>query len=100
MVKHGLIFLVVVLVLAVNTPEGFLVRLGFDPNILMITLIALVITGLVAQRNLALVVLVVLLIVGANLPPETAESLGVNPDYLLATLIGLVLAPIVIRYMQ
>ncbi len=93
MVSFGLVFLTLTLSIGANLEDGFLARLGLDPNILLATLVALVITGLVAHQRLALVVLVVLMTVAANLPAELALSIGYDPDYVLAGLVAVVTTP-------
>ncbi|MGE0484172.1 MAG: hypothetical protein AB7Q81_08520 [Gammaproteobacteria bacterium] len=97
MLSFGIVFFALSLALGVNADEGFMARLGFDPDILMITLVAFVVAGLVAHRHLALVVSVVLLAAGANLPPTTAAGLGYDPDIALAALFALVTVPFFVR---
>ena len=94
-IRFGLIFLTLTLTIGVNLPEGFLARLGFDANILMASLLAFAITGLVYHRHIALVVLVVLMVVGANLPAEKIAAVGYESDYLLAALVAIVLMPLI-----
>ncbi|MCP5200084.1 MAG: hypothetical protein H6977_08720 [Gammaproteobacteria bacterium] len=100
MLSFGLVFFAVSLAVGVNADEGFIARLGFDPDILAITLVAFVLTGLVAHRHLALVVAVVLLVGGANVPVAVALELGYDPDVALAALFALVTVPFVARWMD
>ncbi len=93
--RYALVSLVLFLALAVNLPDGMLIHLGLAPNILLATLSAMVIAGLVAHRHLLLVLLAVLCVVGANLPTGMAQHLGIDRDVLLATLVGLILMPII-----
>jgi len=95
MLRFGLVFLVLTMSIGVNLDEGFLARLGVDPNILLVALIALITTGLIVNRHLALIVVVTVMAMGANVPIESAIAMGYDPDYLLAGLIALILAPIV-----
>lgn len=88
-----LLFLTLTMSLAINMDEGILSRLGIDANFLFIALIAVIITGLVAHRYLAMIVLIILMAIGANVPVETALGIGYDPDYLLAGLAGLIFAP-------
>ena len=83
-----------------NLADGFMYRLGFDPDILLVALIAFVIAGMIAYRNIALIVMVVLLTIGANVSEETALSMGYDPDYLLIGLITLVITPFVCKQME
>lgn len=97
MLNFGLVFMTLSLSLGVNLEEGFLRRLGFDPDVLMLAVVAFVISGLVVHRRLALIVVVVLLAIGANAPPGVAESLGYDPDIALAALFGVVTVPYMAR---
>ena len=90
MFNIGFVFFSLTLGLGMNIEEGFLKRLGFDPDILMITAIAFVVTRLIAHRRLALIVAVILLTLGANVPQEEAARLGYDPDVLLAALFALI----------
>jgi len=97
MLSFGLVFFTLSLSIGVNLSDGFLARMGFDPNLLMAAAVAFVITGLIVHRHLALVVSVVLLTIGANLPAATAASIGYDPDFMLAGLIAVVLLPLTRR---
>ena len=97
MVQFGLIFFTLCLCIGINADEGFIVRMGFDPDILMIATIAFVITGLVIHRRLMLVVSVILLTVGANAPAEAAARIGYDPDIALSALFALVLIPLLVK---
>ncbi|MBI3561717.1 MAG: hypothetical protein HY080_08385 [Gammaproteobacteria bacterium] len=92
--RYALVSLVLLLSIAINLPEGMLVRLGVEPNILVVTLAAIIIAGLIAHRHLLLIVLVVGCVAGANLPVALAHQWGINRDVLLATLIGLLVMPL------
>ena len=96
--KFVALFLVIFMSVIINLPDGYLVRLGIDANIMMAALAAIVIAGLTMHRRLALIVLVVLLSVGANLPESATEVIGVNRDFLLAGLIALLLVPFFARF--
>jgi hypothetical protein len=100
MLKFALVFLTLCLSVGANLSEGFLARMGFDPDFLMVALIAFVLTGLITHRHLALIVLVVLLTIGANASAEFAESLGYEPDYLVAALAALVFTPYLNRLFE
>ena len=95
MLRFGLVFLTLTMSIGVNLDEGFLARLGVDPNILLVALIALITTGLIVNRHLALIVLITVMAIGANVPIESAVEMGYDPDYILAGLIALIFAPIV-----
>lgn len=95
MMRFGLIFLTLTMAIGVNLDEGFLARLGVNPNILLVALLAFIITGLIVHRHLALIIMVTLMAVGANVPATTAATAGYDPDYLLAGLAALVFAPLI-----
>ena len=93
MINFGFIFICMSLTVGMNAEQGFLQRMGFDSDILMITAIAFVVTGLIAHRCLALIAVVVLLTLSANVPVEEALRLGYDPDVCLAALFALVTVP-------
>ena len=97
MKKFACIFLILVLVFAINVPSGMLSEFGVSPNILLVALLAMVIAGLIAHENLGLVVLVIAVALAANAPPELAASIGYSRDMMLALLVGLILLPVIAR---
>jgi len=100
MIKFAIVSLTMMMSIGANLSDGFIARLGFDPDILLVTLIAFVVTGMIYHHHIALVVLVVLMTVGANVSEETALSMGYNPDYLLAGLITFVITPFVCKQLE
>jgi len=100
MARFLLVFLVFIMTIGVNVDEGFLVRMGIDPNILLVSLIAFVVTGLIVHRHLAFISLTVLMSIGANVSAETASQIGYDPDYMLVGLVTLVLLPLVVHYLE
>ena len=92
--QAALIFFILFLTIAVNLPSSVIARMGFDANLLMAALVAVVITGLISNRKLFLVVLVVLSSVIANLPADVVKSYGLDPDIIFGLLVALVVLPI------
>ncbi|MDH5711480.1 MAG: hypothetical protein OEZ15_07460 [Gammaproteobacteria bacterium] len=92
--KMVLIFIVLFLTMAINLPHGMIMRLGFDADILIAVLVAVVLAGLLRNSQLFLVFLVVICMVAANLPGEMLIEYGIDPDYFLGILIALSLFPI------
>ena len=92
--KAILIFIILFLTIAINLPHGMISRLGFDADILIAVLIAVVLTGLLQNKQLFLIILVVLCAVAANIPAEMVRSWGLDPDYFLGVLVALVILPI------
>ena len=99
-IRFSIIAVTMFMSIGVNLSDGMVHRLGFDPDILLVALIAFVIAGMISHRNLALCVLVVLMTIGANVSEQTALSIGYNPDSLLAGLIVLVLLPFVRKRLE
>lgn len=89
-----LIFIVLFLTIAINLPHGMISRLGFDADVLIAVLVAVVLTALLQHRQMFLVVLVVFCAIAANLPAETIRSYGIDPDYFMGILFALVVLPI------
>lgn len=100
MIKLATISLTMFMSIGANLSDGFMHRLGFDPSILLVSLIAFATAGMICHRNIALVVLVMVMTIGANVSEETALSMGYNADYLLAALIILVTLPFVCRQLE
>ena len=93
--KTILLFIVMLMTVAINMQDNFIARLGFDTNYLLVTLVAVVFTGLLAYRNLLLIVLVLFLCVGANMPADFMQNLGIDRDYLTGILVAVVLVPVI-----
>ena len=92
--KAILIFIILFLTIAINLPHGMVTRLGFDADILIAVLIAVVLTGLLQHRQLFLIILVVFCALAANIPAEMVRGWGLDPDYFLGVLVALVILPI------
>ena len=94
--KFVLVFVVMLMTIAVNLPEGMIARLGLDPNWLKAALAAWILTALVAHRRMALIVLVVAMSLVANLP----FNVGVDKDILLGSLVALVVTPYLASWIE
>ena len=92
--KTLLIFIILFLTIAINLPHGMIARMGFDADILIAVLIAVVLTGLLRHRQLFLIILVVFCALAANVPEEMISEWGLDPDYFLGILVALVILPI------
>lgn len=97
MKKFLLVFLTMAMVLAINLPGGMLSEFGASPNILIAALVALVVSGLIANEHLGLVVVVVGVTIAANVPQEVAASVGYSREMMMAVLAGLVMLPFIAR---
>lgn len=97
MKKFVLVFLVLALVIGINISHGFLTEVGLNGNILMGTLVALVIAGLVSTQGFGLIVLVIIATIAANVPADVARSIGYDRDIMMAVLVALVILPIVAK---
>ncbi len=97
MKKFLLVFLILALVIGVNLSHGMLSEVGMNGNVLIGTLIALVIAGLVSTQGFGLIVLVVVATIAANVPPQIARSIGYDRDIMLAVLVALIILPIIAK---
>lgn len=97
LVKSGFIFLVLFITTAINVEDNVIARLGFEPTYLVMTLVAVVITGLVMHRNLMLVVLILFLSVGANMPAAVMSNFGIDRDILTSILAAIIILPFIAR---
>jgi hypothetical protein len=95
--RYMVSFLIVMLSIGANVGEHLLEQFNIDRNYLLIALIAIVIAGLVAHRNLFFIVIVAGLTVAINLPAEEVIRRGLNPDILFGTLLAVIVAPAAIR---
>lgn len=89
--KYVALFLVVFISITANLPNGMIARFGVDPNYLIATLAAVVITWLALNRHVLLVVMVGILCIAANVPEATAARIGYDRDIMLATMVALLL---------
>ncbi len=94
--KLLLIFVVVLMSVAVNLPEGMIARVGVDPNWVLAALLAWVIAAMIYQRPPALIGIVVLLSFGAHFPLD----IGIDRDILAGTLVALVVVPYVASWLE
>ena len=92
--KSIFIFIVLFLTVAVNLPEGMLKQFGYDADILVAALVAVVFTGLLQHRQVFLIVLVMICALAVNVPEEMIREYGMNPDYILGVLVALIVLPV------
>lgn len=97
MIKFWLVFLVLLMVIAINLPGGMLSGFGVSPNILVATLVAFIMAGMVEHQKLGLIALVVVVALAANVPRAMAASIGYDRDIMIAVLAGLVILPFVAK---
>lgn len=94
--KFVLVFLILLMVLGVNMPEGILAHFAYDPNWLAAALAAWVLTALVIHRRMALIVLVLALALFANLPVD----IGIDRDVILGTLLAVIITPYLASWLE
>jgi len=97
LMKGVFIFLVLMITAAINLEGNIIARLGFEPTYLIMALVAVVMTGLVMHRNLALVVLVLFLSIGANMPDGFMLNFGIDRDILTGILGAIILVPFIAK---
>ena len=95
--RFAFVFFVFFITIAVNSQDNVIARLGFDHQYLLITLVALVVTGLIAHRRMMLIVLVLFMSIGANMPEGILMTFGIERDFLTGGLIAVVLGPGFVR---
>ena len=86
--------------ITINLEDNMIARLSFEPTLLKITLVAVVITGLVMHRNLALVVLVLFLSIGANMPAGFMLNFGIDRDIPTGILGAIILVPFIAKIIE
>lgn len=95
--KMFLLALVVFMSIGVTLSASLLSQFGIEKNYLLIGLGALVITGLVAFRGLALIVVILLMSLAINLPQEFLDQYYLDKDILMAAVIVMVIFPLVLK---
>lgn len=98
--RFPLVFFVFFLTIVVNTQDNIIARMGFDNNYLLLTLVAVAVTGLIVHRRLMLIVLVLFMSIGANMPDGFLLTFGIERDYLAGGLVGIVLVPSIARLLD
>ncbi len=94
--KYAVFFIVLLVSLGANMPDGVIARLGLEPNYLIALGICAVFTWLCVGRHTALLVGVAGLSIGANLTAASATSMGIDRDVLAALMIALVILPVMV----
>ena len=94
--RIAFVIIVIGLSLAINVHGDALAFLYIDRDALVMTLAAVVATGLVVYRNLLFAVLVFGLVFAINQPPELLNALQISGGILRQTLMSLALAPILL----
>lgn len=95
--KIFLLVLVVFMTIGVTLSASLLNQFGINTNYLLIGLGAIVITGLVAFRGLALITLILLMVLAINMPQELLDQYYLDRDILLVVVILMVVFPLVYR---
>ncbi len=81
--------------MALNMSDSFIVRLGFEPNYLLVVGVSLLIAWLTMNQNILIIVVVLILALSTCVPEETAASFGYDRDVMLAALVAVIMLPIV-----
>ena len=94
-----LVTLILLQTTGITVASQVLERMGVDNNYLLFGLIAFIVVGLTAHKNLLFIVLILLLTTAIQLPQTFLLEFSIDPDVLLATLLVLVLSPLAERYL-
>lgn len=92
--QYLLSFLILSLTAGISIGSEILTFLGVDPDYLIITLIAIVVSLLAAHRHILFIVLIVGISLVVNLPVEILVNFGINKNILLLTLTAIILEPL------
>ena len=95
--KLALLALIVFMTIGVTLSASLLDQFGVEKNYLLIGLGAIVITGLVAFRGLALIVVILLLSLAINMPEDFLAQYALDRDILIAVVILMVIFPLIFR---
>ena len=91
--RYIMSFLFIMLTIGINLGQHILEMLNIDRNYLLLTLLAVTIAGLLANRHLLFIVLVAGLTVAINMPAELLAQNQVSMDALFSTLIAVIFVP-------
>jgi hypothetical protein len=94
--RYMIVFIVMLLSVGINVEQQMLM-LYFNRSYLVLTLLAIAITGLLAHRNLFFIVLVSGLSFTINLPQGMLQLYSINPDILFLSLVALIITPTFIK---
>ena len=89
--------LIVFMTVGVILSANLLAQFGIEKDYLLIGLGAVVITGLVAYRGLALIIIILLLSMSINLPPDFLEQFYLDREILIVVTLLMVIFPLVYR---
>ena len=89
--------LIVFLTVGVILSANLLAQFGIEKDYLLIGLGAIVITGLVAYRGLALIIIILLLSMSINLPADFLEQFYLDREILIVVTLLMVIFPLVYR---
>jgi hypothetical protein len=92
--------LIVTLGLFLANPDGMLVRLGFEHNVLLAIFTAVLLTCLIHDYKLVFALATLLLAAGANLSTEAALNFGFERDYAIAALLAALISPWIVRVLE
>lgn len=95
--KYAVFFVVLLVSLGANMPDGVIARLGLEPNYLIALGLCAVFTWLCVGRHTALLVAIAVLSIGANLTAASAEGMGLDRDVLAALMYSLVILPVLVN---
>lgn len=95
--KYAVFFVVLLVSLGANMPDGVIARLGLEPNYLIALGLCAVFTWLCVGRHTAILVAIAVLSIGANLTAASAEGMGLDRDVLAALMYSLVILPVLIN---
>ncbi|MEW5754962.1 MAG: hypothetical protein AB1810_01530 [Pseudomonadota bacterium] len=95
--KYAVFFIVLLVSLGANMPDGVIARLGLEPNYLIALGICAVFTWMCVGRHTAVMVAIALLSIGANLTAASAQGMGIDRDVLAALMFSMVILPALIN---
>ncbi len=88
------LFIVLFITIALNISDNFVVRLGFEPNYLLVAGVSLLIASLTMNQHILIIIVVLVLTLSTSVSEETAASFGYDRDVMLAALVAVVMLPI------
>ena len=100
MVRSISVFLILAVTLGLDGSDNIIARIGMPDNYTLLLGLALLLTLLLAGRNIYVIGMVVVLSLLANLPANFSLNFGIDRDYYAGAMMALVLQPVVSRLIE
>lgn len=95
-----LLFLVLLMAVAANLPEGMAEAYSIEKRYLLMALTGVVAVSILRYARFTLILITFILAIGANLPKQLAEAFGVDTSIMFFTLVVMVVVAVANRFLR